>query len=252
MELFAGERIALVPRSEPKRVPALQAAFLGHCPKGGRGVRVSRLLGMRSALELMRSAGYGLAVDRLEEMNALESAAEPLYNLPIPLHSSAEFHDIFPDAAVEPTRYVSLLAGNSAWLPRAVDDFFANGGERLWVVSVSEELGYQGFLPDDPLNLLDAESLTGIDTVLAIPEVGLIALPDLERLCIPASLPDVKPITAARPEPAFLPCAVDAADGASVYRYTPGSGDPLSLGELTPFEVLQRLIGRTVWECPDI
>ena len=62
-------------------------------------------------------------------MYAIRSYYGKLYHLPIPLRSSAEFHDIFPDSRVEKASYVSLLAGDRVWLPQAVDDFFANGGE---------------------------------------------------------------------------------------------------------------------------
>jgi hypothetical protein len=123
MELLAGARIALTPRPVERRIAALEAAMLGHCP--GR-VRLDRLLQLRAALADMRAVGYGKTVDNL----LLLGASSELYNLPIPLQSSAEFHDIFPDALTATTEYASLLAGNRAWLAWAVDDFFANGGVR--------------------------------------------------------------------------------------------------------------------------
>ena len=289
MERLAGHRITLTPRPVERRVAALEAALLGHCP----GLpRLDRLLPLTAALEDMRSAGFGSAVanfealarslaslDSLDEARrvradvltlaaglddaarlglprpseslsvispeledalaasglstvvtawkqlrgawpaivsaglasairgALQNPFASLYHLPIALRASAEFHDIFPDAASTATRYTSRLAGNLAWLAEAVDDFFANGGEKLWVVRIPEQDGADAFMPATDTALHDPDTLRGLASVLAIPTVAVVGLPDLERLQIPAQLRELAPAEPRLPEPQFLPCA---------------------------------------------
>lgn len=214
MEWLAGARIALTPRPVRRRDAALEVAVLGHCP--GR-VRLERLRVLTAPLEDMRGAGFGLAADALArgEMPggaALSTELQELYHLPLPLRSSAEFHDIFPDAATAPCQYESLLAGNRAWLAQAVDDFFANGGEKLWVVRIPESEGQAGFLPAANTVLHDIGTLRGLAAVLVIPALAVIAMPDLERLQVPPRLPDVPRVRLDNPNPAFLPCGTETDD----------------------------------------
>ena len=200
MEKLLASRIELTPRPSQNRAPVLVCGMVGHCP--GR-VRRKRLFELAEAAEAMRSAGFG---DQLERLRSTEEA---IFHLPIPLSASAEFHDIFPDAATASTGYRSTLAGATAWLPRCVDDFFANGGSRLWVVVVPEEAHQKGFLPAPDTVLHDPTTLRGFTSLLVIPEVGLITLPDLERLQIPPELSDV-PVRDPDPvTPAFMPCSSD-------------------------------------------
>lgn len=222
MEWLAGARIALTPRPVQRREAALEVAMLGHCP--GR-VRLERLLVLTAALEDLRGIGFGAAVDALTRSRTPGGAPLPaqlasLYHLPVPLRSSAEFHDIFPDAARQPSAYVSLLAGDSAWLAQAVDDFFANGGEKLWLVRIPEREGQAGFLPADNTLLHDVDSLRGLATVLVIPALAVVAMPDLERLQVPPRLPDVPRVRLENPEPRFLPCSTDISDDHRERRYS--------------------------------
>lgn len=200
METLLASRIELTPRPSQNRAPVLVCGMVGHCP--GR-IRQERLFDLNDAVEAIRSAGFG---DRLER---LRSSDEAIFHLPIPFSSSAEFHDIFPDAATASTGYRSTLAGATAWLPRCVDDFFTNGGSRLWVVIVPEDEHQKAFLPGPDTVLHDPATLRGFTSLLVIPEIGLITLPDLERLQIPpdlTGLPEPDPDPA---KPAFMPCATD-------------------------------------------
>jgi len=193
------QRIRLAPRVPARPRPALPVLMLGHAP--GR-VRVDRI--PPEALAQMRDAGLGaLLAERLRPEAPADAA---LCQLPLPLHSVGEFDDIFPDARATAAAYRSRLAGGRAWLPQAVSDFFANGGERLWLVRVAEADGQQGFLPSSPIRPQDLTTLRGLALALALPEVGLAVLPDLERLQIPAELPDIPDVSVAAPEPRFLPC----------------------------------------------
>lgn len=173
-----------------------------------------------------------------------------LYQLPVPLRSSAEFHDIFPDAASASTQYTSLLAGNRAWLGFAVDDFFANGGEKLWVVRIAETDGRDGFVPAENTELHDISSLRGFATVLVNPSLGLLVFPDLERLQIPSRLPDIPKISLNNPQPQFLPCTEDLNNSFS------GSGasqESAKIEEPWPLQdLLQRILRFIVRYRPDV
>lgn len=215
MQQLLASRIVLTPRPLPRRNVALEVAMLGHCPGA---VRVERLLALRNAVSEMRHAGYGAALDQLQAGIA-SAALQLLQHLPIPLCSGAEFHDIFPEATSTDTDYASTLAGRRAWLPRCVDDFFANGGEKLWVVSIPQAQGLNGFLPAANTQLHDASTLRGIATALVIASVGSVALPDLERLQVPARLPDIPKVRLDNPDPQFLPCGTNTDDDHRERRY---------------------------------
>lgn len=239
-----GGRVLLTPRPSRRREPVLVAAMLGHLP--GR-VRLDRL--RPAARALMRTAGLGEVVDHLEPpAEPRRSSAEvdrirALAHVPVPLAASAELDDLFPDARDDgqPTGHRSLVAGSRAWLPQAVDDFFANGGERLWILRIPTVEGRAGFLPQtaaslasalatpaarDPgaaarcdelgppatLDLTRPLDLRGLAALLPIPEVALIAAPDLERLLIPARLPDIARVRIDNAAPRFVPCGTSLDD----------------------------------------
>lgn len=208
MQQLLASRIALTPRPLPRLNVALEVAMLGHCPGP---VRIERLLALGSAVAEMRHAGFGAALDALQAGTA-DAELQLLHHVPVPVRSSAEFHDIFPAARSTDTTYISTLAGRRAWLPRCVDDFFANGGEKLWVVSIPQEQGLNGFLPAANTQLHDVSTLRGIATALVIASVGSLSLPDLERLQIPARLPDIPRVRLDNPDPQFLPCGTNTDD----------------------------------------
>jgi hypothetical protein len=238
---FLGARIQLNPRPARQSVVALEVAMLGHCP--GR-VRIERLLALADALEEMRLLGFGPRIDALNEQTT------DLYHLPIPIRSLAEFDDIFPDARSESTLYSSLLAGDAAWLPQAVADFFGNHGEKLWVVQVSEQEHVQGFLPAFDAPLYDTENLRGIASVLILNSVGLVAMPDLERIQIAPQLPDVPRLRLADPEPRFIPCTASVDDGHRERRHSkemPGTDTPMRFVSL-----LQKILSFTKRHRPDM
>ena len=227
-----GSRIALTPRPIQRRTAALEVAMLGHCP--GRA-RVERLLALPAALDEMRAAGFGETVDALLDGGGGAADARELHNLPIPLRSGEEFHDIFPDAASKESGYFSLLAGDRAWLAQSVDDFFANDGEKLWLVKIPQDEGQAGFLPAANTLLHDTRSLRGIATVLVIPSVAVVALPDLERLQVPARLPDIPRVRLDNPYPRFMPCGTDLDDDHRERRHSSeleAMSDPLTLNAL--------------------
>ena len=246
MELL-GARIRLNPRPPSRRLAALEVAMLGHC--SGQ-VRISRLLVHQETLNDMRRVGYSELVDTFLSGVDNESEWGALYHVPIPLQSSAEFHDIFPDARELATQYTSVLAGDQAWLPQAVDDFFANGGEKLWVVRIPESERQTGFLPSSNTVLHDVHTLRGLATVLILPEVGLVAFPDLERLQIPSQLPDVPRLRLDNPDPQFLPCTTNYDDTHRERRHAEEL--PEDVPPWTIQQILQMLQNKLRHARPDI
>lgn len=244
MQTLLGSRIALTPRPVRRVEAALEVAMLGHCP--GRS-RTARLLASPSALADMRAAGFSTTVDRLQAGERAD-----LYHVPVPLCAAAEFHDIFPDAATAASGYASILAGDRAWLAQAVDDFFANGGEKLWVIRLPDHdpSPREVFLASQDSRLQHPDGLRGLDVVLAMPSVGLVAFPDLERLQIPARLPDIPRVRLENPMPRFLPCGSELDDDHRERRHShelPVSSPPLALER-----VLGGIVGPIARQRPDM
>ena len=262
---FLGARVQLNPRPLVRRPAALEVGMLGHCP--GR-VRIERLLALATLVDEVRRAGFSerikqvllltdeIALARAHDVSPkvieklLDRLDAAVSHLPIPLHSTAEFDDIFPDARTAPTRYGSVLAGARAWLPQAVDDFFINGGEKLWLVRVPESEGLAGFLPEQPQSLLDVDKLRGLACLLVINRLGLVVMPDLERLQIPAQLPDIPANTPENPEPVFLPLGTLLEDGHPEQQPPGGLFEGLPVQPL--LTVLHRLVQLTSRERSDI
>ncbi len=181
---------------------------------------------------------------------ALWTRSRALYHLPIPIHSSAEFHDIFPDASTVSTRYLSLLAGDKAWLGWAVGDFFANGGEKLWLVRIPEAYEQAGFFPRINSQPNDTATLQGLATLLPIPALGLIGFPDLERLQIPAGLPDIPRVRLVNPNPQFLPCSQNTDDDHRERRYSSELDDMPASWDLPA--ILRNMLQNLTRHRPDV
>jgi hypothetical protein len=216
--------------------------MLGHCPGA---VRVERLLRLTDAVQEIRQLGFGKRLD------ATAGGAAMLSHLPIPLRSVAEFSDIFPEAFDNrDTQYRSRLAGGGAWLPQAVQDFFDNGGEKLWVIRIPEEEGAAGFFPRANTVLHDTNTLAGLAVVLVLSNVGLVAFPDLERLQVPARLEDIPRLRLQNPPPRFIACSETFDDGHRERRqgFEIGSlPDPMPL-----VPVLRQILSPITRHRPDI
>lgn len=251
MDLMHG-RVRLTPRPLQSSTPALEVAMLGHAP--GK-VRLSRL--SDAALLELHRLGYGKILKELREsISRIEQgeitddideaeldALENLYHLPIALHSQAEFDDLFPQAKQLACSYKSAIAGELAWLPQAVEDFFANGGEKVWIIRIPQALHQDGFMAAKPINLHEVESLQGLAVPLAIQEVGLIAFPDLERISLAEELQDIPRNQLKNPDPQFLPCNTNLDDDHRERRYSNELPHPQ---EHYPVIVVIRTIAKTL------
>jgi hypothetical protein len=205
----------------------LDVAMLGHCP--GRA-RWQYLLESPQTVKDIINLGFSREIRQLQDWldngvpvkpTEAETALLDLYRLPIPLLSLAQFQVLFPDADRQPTQYKSQLAGAVAWLPAAIADFFqpsetgllADGVKKLWLIRIPESDRQGGFLPDPYADYSQLQRLSGFDRAMLIPNLGAITLPDLERLQLPANLPDLRRMRLVNPEPVFLPCTEATDDG---------------------------------------
>lgn len=200
---------------------AMDVAMLGHCPGQARWwyllespQTVSDIIGLGFSREI-RQLQEWLVKGVPEKPTETEAALLELYRLPIPLLSLAQFQVLFPEAEQQSTQYKSQLAGDAAWLPTAIADFFQSsavgllddGVKKLWLIRIPESDLQGGFLPDIHADYSQLQELTGFDRAMLIPDLGAIAMPDLERLQVPANLLDVRRLRLVNPEPVFLPCA---------------------------------------------
>lgn len=228
--LLADRRIEIDARPAPPAPPVLEVVMLGHCPgpadDPARGAQWQRVAGDGALLGEIAELGFHRAARRLQELladlagtaQAGDDALRALYRLPLPIVSLGQFRVLFPFAFDTPTEYVSVLAGNRAWLPAALQDFFeastSLGREqlKLWVIRVPEEEGAEAFLPLGGADLRDPATLGAFERALLPRRAALIVLPDLERLQVPANMPDVPRLRLENPRPVFLPCGVELDD----------------------------------------
>lgn len=206
MEFYLANRFSVDAHAPPADNAVLPAAFVGHCP----GQAQPAALVDSGALDDIRRAGFGRRADTIEAWYRGElvfaGVPDELFHLPVPIRSSQQLRKLFAGVDSGATSYTSELAGAGAWLPRAVDDFFANGGEKLWIVRVPESGGSAEFGLGGEQSLRDLAGLRGVGVALAVDEIGLVALPDLERLLVPADLQDPDADELLREDPVFVPC----------------------------------------------
>ncbi|MEM1265902.1 MAG: hypothetical protein AAGI50_07795 [Pseudomonadota bacterium] len=216
-----GDRRITLAAPPPRPAGGHEAVMIGHCP--GRA-DWQRLLASEAALARISLLGFDAAVRALRAIGArggLETGPDDarlkaLTNLPIPIASAAEFAALFPEAETVRAARASYLAGDRAWLPMAVADVFSRGEraieKTLWVIRVDEAEGTRAFLPRPDADWFAPDpwrALGPLEIAMIPPRAGFLALPDLERLQLPARLRDLATLDLPRPEPAFLPCDAD-------------------------------------------
>jgi hypothetical protein len=247
-ELWLGNgRVMLDP--QPRRPSALPfaVAFFGHCPGLARPERLRR-----ASRDRLSALGFGKRWESdFEPRNELDRARAKLRHVPLPIASVAELYDVFPEAATGATSYRSDLAGQTAWLPRAVEDFFSAGGREAFVIVLPEENAQDAFRPiESPNATALAWELEGIALLRVLPEVALVALPDLERLQIPADLPDPARVRLPNPAARFVPCGSNLDDDHRERRYSDETVAPPA--PRSTDEILRPVLRFLARERPDV
>jgi hypothetical protein len=225
------DRITLAAQTHVHREPVFDVVMIGHTEKMAS---LTQLFANVSMINDMHNAGYSELLNKLsikktsdekktsdDKKNSgdVKLAADFLFNVPIPIRSEEEFTQLFSVASVENTayRYSSRLGGDYAWLPLAVADFFKADvlkiPRRLWIIPVNEQEGLAAFVTPDLANFPSIDENNAFLRALSLPNVALIAMPDFERLHIPAALKPIPMLRMINPIPAFLPCGSNANDG---------------------------------------
>lgn len=266
--LLADRRIELDARPAPARAAPLEVVMLGHAPPEGPA-RWDRVARDEALLAEIGALGFTREVARLRAWHQGRPEAAPplppgvsdddlrgLLRLPLPIRSLAHFETLFPQAFDQPCRRTSRLAGDRAWLPRAVQDFFdgheagSDDSRTLWVLRVPEADGVAAFLPAPGPDRGNPSSLAAFDRALAVPRAGLLLLPDLERLLVPAQLDDVPRLRLANAEPVFLPLGSRLDDGTRERR--PSAAMPVPDAAADPGAVLAPIARALARQRPDM
>ena len=196
-------RISLSDQPPAVSVPVLEAVFVGTAFAG---------------------AQPDAAVDARAAATALGFGNDPdMTGRPLAFTSAASFLAAFP--------------GDGSWLSLAVQDYFAAGAERAWVVRVEVDPGqpldaYVSLAPAEAGSLPE----TGVDIALLVPTAGLLVLPDLEYACLEGSLPPPAVPVAPPQPPVFRPAS-------EFVTVAPPPVAPLPPGAalVRPYDVLTRV-----------
>lgn len=223
--LLADKRIELDARPAPRRLAPLEVVMIGHCPSPDGRAAWQRLARDPTVMAEIAALGFTREAERLRTLyvgGTAPAAADEdllaLYRLPVPIRSFGHFQALFPQSFDTDCARRSTLAGAGAWLPRAVQDFFAGNDpgfedtRTLWVLRVPESEGVRAFLPRAEARMTEPTSLGAFERALLIDRAGLIALPDLERLLVPRSLQDIPRLRLPNPPAVFLPCGSEVDD----------------------------------------
>jgi hypothetical protein len=210
---LADRRISLADASAlPPASPVFEVAFVGCCPAGQLDARAQR-----AVIEL----GFTPTTDGFDQ--------------PVPIDDWGTFRALFGATPVPASH--DPLPGESMWLPQAVADFFAAGGRRAWVIRTAANADLSAYVPDDAPVPGFGAAPRGIVAAATIPTVGLVVLPDLERL---AAVPEaVTPLPPPLPPiaPEFRPLGAPPPD-----RPIPGAAGGIAAG--APPLFLADLLGR--------
>src|SRR5579871_3312374 len=165
-------RVSLSDPQTAIAAPALETVFVGRVPDPAIAVQPTAAVDARAAAAQL---GFGGADD------------PGMIARPLAFTSAAGFLAAFP--------------GDDGWLSRAVQDYFAAGGKRAWVVRIEVDAAdplpaYVAPLP--PLS-------SGVEIAMSVPSAGLLALPDLERTFVEAATPPPAIPPRARTAPVFQP-----------------------------------------------
>src|SRR5271165_3819931 len=156
---LADRRVALVAAPAAAAPAALEVAFVGCCPNGRDDAAASEAV---ARLGLQPAPGW--------------------FDQPVPVDGWHAFLSLFGADPGDPPSEADSLPGAAFWLPDAVADFFAAGGRRAWIVRVPPAQGEDAYVPPGQDVPGVGAPARGVVAACAGPPVGLMILPNLERL----------------------------------------------------------------------
>ncbi len=110
-----------------------------------------------------------------------------------------------PLAFASAAAFLAAFPGDDSWLSLAVQDYFAAGGQRAWVVRVEFDPTRPFDAYVSPPAIAPSLPKTGVNIALQVPSAGLLVLPDLEYACLAGSLPPPQVPTAPPAPRVFRP-----------------------------------------------
>jgi hypothetical protein len=232
------------------RGPDMQAIFVGHCPGP---VSREALAADQALAATLSDMGHQERVRRWQDP---AQPADELYGLALPIRSLAQLQRLFP----------AMQLGDDAdplrpgpWLSWAVQDYFAAGrgrsdGRLCWVIRVPEAGAVSASLDAfdaRPRAVRHDPSTWGpVELACTLEDAGLLAMPDLERLLVPAPERDIARKRLPNPSPAFQPCGTDLDDGHRERRYS--SEMPGAAAALEPVRRIRDIANRLHAWRPDL
>lgn len=145
----------------------------------------------------------------------VQSGAESLYDVPVPIHNWEQFDQLF---AWDEREYADAATLGATYLGAALRSFFAQGGRKCYVISLGEPVA----LSDDRARR-DAMLLQlvphytgqrsrrgewhGLHHLFGLPEVSFVSMPDLAELASVYREDTVTPVEVPPPEPQFVECS---------------------------------------------
>ena len=200
--------------------PDMQPVFIGHCP--GK-VNLNAVYDDAFLKNRLEQLGYSERVANFSE-SVSDEEADQLYMLPIPVRSLAQFQRLFPQATYG-IESASEQLDTQHWLPWAIKDFFSVGTSQLddricWVIRVDETQGVAGFDISSTAVQHLPESWSAIELACSIESVGILVIPDLERLLVPREIQDIARKHLPNPSAEFYPCSEQYDDTHRERRYS--------------------------------
>lgn len=210
------DRIRFEVRAPVAAGPDLAAVFIGHCPGA---VSRAALSADTDLAEELAAAGHAERVSRWPALATDTTLpADELYGLALPIRSLAQLQRLFPDIQLGDARPPGQAVH---WLPWAVQDYFAAGDSAIdrrlcWVIRVQEGTGLNesldAFAARPGAVRHEPDTWGPLELACALPDAGLLVLPDLERLLVPVAADGVAKVRLPNPSPEFHPCSANLDD----------------------------------------
>jgi len=200
-------RIGLIAKAATAPAPPeLETVFVGEAAVGANFAAATAPLAAAAALGFVPAPGD-----------------VSLNGLPLAFTDAGSFAQVFP--------------GDDSWLARAVNDFFAAGGLKAWVVRVvvdpTAPLAAPIAAPTKSVLLaLQPGPQSGLAIAAQVPSAGLVAFPDLEYACLESIAPPPQAPQPPAPPAAFRPLR-------DIIEPSSGSGTaPSPASPVAPFDAL--------------
>jgi len=145
----------------------------------------------------------------------IQPGVESLLDLPVPIDNWEQFDRLF---AWDRRKYGPGATAGATYLGAAVRSFFAQGGRKCFVISLGAPVALsddedvrsarlQDLVPQGLKDRWDRSRWHGLHHLFGLPEVSLVAMPDLAELASVYREDPQPALEAEQPEPQFVECS---------------------------------------------